>query len=219
MRHSASIAFNVGITDCVSACVADRSPYIGCVSPPQEVQRCAFPNLYRHYSGNNDEENNSLPSTEEAPDEPPPVIGELGCDLVTSQDGHILRPEMNFLELRHRFNTKATSAGDQVGGTDVWYIDTPPNSECPVHRTIGLDFLVQIMGKMEVTHFIGDQQIIRPGHLTIRGSSFTKWRNPSRNQWARMMGFMPTARSIGKKIRRLEQGFPSSEKTCYFYIP
>ncbi|KAF4772323.1 hypothetical protein HAV15_012203 [Penicillium sp. str.  len=110
---------------------------------------CAFPNLYRHYSGNNDEENNSLPSTEEAPDEPPPVIGELGCDLVTSQDGHILRPEMNFLELRHRFNTKATSAGDQVGGTDVWYIDTPPNSECPVHRTIGLDFLVQIMGKME----------------------------------------------------------------------
>lgn len=126
---------------------------------------------------------------------------------------------MNSLELRHRYNTKATSAGDQVGGTDVWYIDTPPNSECPVHRTIGLDFLVQIMGKMEVTHFIGDQQIIRPGDLTIRGSIFTKWRNPSRNQWARMMGFMSTARSIGKKIHRLEQGFPSSEKTCYFYIP
>lgn len=163
----------------------------------------ALPNLYRHYSGNNDDDNTSLPSTEKDSDEPPPVFSEFGCDLVTlrciSGGSHAALRSDSSSNIHIASIQEPPQVVIQVGGTDVWYIDTPPKSECPVHRTSGLDFLVQILGEMEVTHFAGDQQIIRPGDLTIHGSTFTKWRNPSRNQWARMVGFMSTARSIGKE--------------------
>lgn len=97
-------SFNIGTTDCVSGCVADRSLYIGlCPAPGSttlvttslcKAQRenrkklypimadGALPNLYRHYSGNNDDDNTSLPSTEKDPDKPPLVVSEIGCDLV-----------------------------------------------------------------------------------------------------------------------------------------
>ncbi|KAJ6081473.1 hypothetical protein N7499_006347 [Penicillium canescens] len=173
----------------------------------------ALPNLYRHYSGDSDDDNTSFPSTENDPDEPPPVVNEFRCDLVTLQciSG---RPHAAFGSDTSS-NIHIASIQDppqvviQVGGTDVWYIDTSPMSECPMHRITGVDFLVQILGDMEVTHFTGDQQIIRPGDLTIQGSTFTKWRNASRHQWARMMGFISTARSIGKEDPPSRARFPN----------
>ncbi|KAJ5751417.1 uncharacterized protein N7511_008382 [Penicillium nucicola] len=171
----------------------------------------ALPDLYRHFSGNNDDDNTSLPSTGKAPDKPPSVISELGSNLVTLQciSGRSYSTPRN--DFSSNFHVTSIQEPPQlviqVGGTDIWYIDTPPKSECPVHRTTGLDFLVQILGEMEVTHFTGEQQIIRPGDLTIQGSTFTKWRNPSRYQWARMMGFMSTARSIGKEDPPSRAGF------------
>jgi hypothetical protein len=171
----------------------------------------ALPNLYRHYSGNNDDDNTSLPSTENDPDEPPPVVNEFCCDLVTLQcisgrSHAALRSDTSNIHIASI--QEPPQVVIQVGGADVWYIDTPPKFECLVHRTTGLDFLVQILGEMEVTHFTGEQQIIRPGDLTIQGSTFTKWRNPSRNQWSRMMGFMSTALSIGKEDPPSRAGFP-----------
>lgn len=62
-----------------------------------------------------------------------------------------------FLELPHRSNTEATSDG-YAGGrywckvhrhhTQVWP---------PVHRTRDLDFLIQTLGEMEITHLMGSQ--------------------------------------------------------------
>ncbi|KAJ6038392.1 hypothetical protein N7499_004455 [Penicillium canescens] len=80
----------------------------------------ALPNFYRHYSGNNDDDNTSLPSTEKGPDEPPLVVSEIGCDLVTLQwiSGR------SHAALRNDSSSNIHIASIQEGATDVWYIDT-----------------------------------------------------------------------------------------------
>ena len=74
------------------------------------------------------------------------------------------------------------------GGLNIWYIDTPPNSESPMHRTVSLDFVVPVIGEIELTLESGEKRIVRPGDMTIQRSTLHKWRNPSKTEWSRMVG-------------------------------
>lgn len=82
------------------------------------------------------------------------------------------------------------------GGANVWYIDMPPLSESPMHRTVSLDFVIQITGKVELTMSSGDTRIVEPGDITIQRSSMHKWRNPSETEWSRMVGIMAECQPI-----------------------
>ncbi|KAE8339250.1 hypothetical protein BDV24DRAFT_136545 [Aspergillus arachidicola] len=84
----------------------------------------------------------------------------------------------------------------QGGGANVWYIDTPPESESPLHRTVSLDFVIQIAGEIELTLSSGETRIVKPGDLTIQRSTLHKWRNPSKTQWSRMVGVMAECRPV-----------------------
>lgn len=94
-------------------------------------------------------------------------------------------------------------------GANVWYIDTPPDSESPMHRTVSLDFVIQIAGEIELTLASGEQRIIKPGDLTIQRSTLHKWRNPSKTQWSRMVGIMAECQPVvTKKGEMLGPVFP-----------
>ncbi|KAL4985261.1 hypothetical protein BDW68DRAFT_165453 [Aspergillus falconensis] len=75
-------------------------------------------------------------------------------------------------------------------GTNVWYVDTPPDSESPLHRTVSLDFVIQVHGEQVLTLSNGESRIVKPGDITIQRSTMHKWRNPSKTQWSRMMAVM-----------------------------
>lgn len=87
----------------------------------------------------------------------------------------------------------------QGGGANVWYIDTPPDSESPMHRTVSLDFVIQVAGEIELTLASGEQRIIKPGDMTIQRSTLHKWRNPSKTKWSRMVGVMAECQPVVTK--------------------
>lgn len=76
------------------------------------------------------------------------------------------------------------------GTTAVWYIDMPPGSASPVHRTVSLDVVIQVIGEVELTLDSGETRIIRPGDVTIQRSTSHAWRNTSTTEWSRMIGIM-----------------------------
>lgn len=76
------------------------------------------------------------------------------------------------------------------GGAVVWYIDTPPGDESPLHRTISLDLVIQLEGEIELKLDSGETRLLRPGDLAIQRATKHAWRNPSKTRWARMLGVM-----------------------------
>jgi quercetin dioxygenase-like cupin family protein len=89
------------------------------------------------------------------------------------------------------------------GGAVIWYIDTPPNSTSPLHRTVSLDFVVQLEGELELMLDGGETRLLKPGDLTIQRATMHAWRNPSRNKWSRMLAVMSECKPVvvdGKEL-------------------
>lgn len=93
------------------------------------------------------------------------------------------------------------------GGPLVWYVDTPPGGESPLHRTVSLDFVVQVHGEMELTLESGESRTVRPGDLTIQRGTMHKWRNPSTTAWSRMLAVMAQCEPVEVKGEKLEMYF------------
>ena len=68
------------------------------------------------------------------------------------------------------------------GGPVVWYIDTPPSAASPLHRTVSLDFVIQLQGEIELTLESGETRLLKTGDLTIQRSTMHAWRNPSKTE-------------------------------------
>ncbi|CAL5868315.1 uncharacterized protein PFLUO_LOCUS2539 [Penicillium psychrofluorescens] len=75
------------------------------------------------------------------------------------------------------------------GGTNVWYNDIPPGGESPMHRTVSLDFIIVLIGEVELT-LSNETRMIKSGDMVVQRSSLHKWRNPSETQWARVVGIV-----------------------------
>ena len=87
------------------------------------------------------------------------------------------------------------------GSAIVWYIDTPPDSASPMHRTVSLDLVIQIEGEIELSLESGEVRTMQPGDLTIQRSTLHAWRNKSKTKWSRMVGIMAECQpvQIGEK--------------------
>ena len=94
------------------------------------------------------------------------------------------------------------------GGPAVWYIDTPPNSSSPMHRTVSLDIVIQLEGEIELTLSSGEKRILKPGDLTIQRSTLHQWRNPSMTKWTRMLGVMSECQPVVVGNQTLGAVFP-----------
>ena len=92
--------------------------------------------------------------------------------------------------------------------TAVWYIDMPPASASPMHRTVSLDLVVQIQGEVELTLESGEMRTVKPGDLTIQRSATHMWRNPSKTEWTRMIGIMVECQPVQVGGKTLEGYFP-----------
>lgn len=81
------------------------------------------------------------------------------------------------------------------GGANVWYNDLPPEAESPMHRTVSFDIIILLMGEVELTLSNDESRTIKPGDMVIQRSTLHKWRNPSKTQWARMVGIVSECQS------------------------
>jgi quercetin dioxygenase-like cupin family protein len=97
------------------------------------------------------------------------------------------------------------------GGANVWYIDIPPDSASPLHRTVSLDFVIMISGEVELTMSNNDTRTIKPGDMVIQRSTLHLWRNTSKTQWSRMAAVMTECQPVvTKNAGALGEIFPSS---------
>ena len=155
----------------------------------------------QRYITDNDDSGNSFFS--KAVSESLPVVNDLGGALM--RIGYTTdRPPVNLtadndLNLYETALTDIPSLVKTGGGANVWYIDTPPDSASPMHRTVSLDFVIQVYGEIELTLSNGEQRIIKEGDLTIQRSTLHQWRNPSKTKWSRMVGVMTESQPVVTK--------------------
>lgn len=93
------------------------------------------------------------------------------------------------------------------GGAIVWYIDMPPDSASPMHRTVSLDLVIQIEGEVELSLESGETRTIKPGDLTIQRSTLHAWRNKSKTKWSRMIGIMAECQPVQVGEKKLGAEF------------
>ncbi|KAH8166879.1 hypothetical protein CIB48_g1394 [Xylaria polymorpha] len=60
------------------------------------------------------------------------------------------------------------------GEANVWYIDTPPGGDSPMHRTISLDFVVLVEGEVQLTLDSGEVRDLKPGDIIIQRGTMHK---------------------------------------------
>lgn len=159
----------------------------------------------------NDEHGNSFFS--QAVNESLPVVNDLGGALMrlgyTTERPPVLLTNETDLK---RYETTADDLPllvTQGGGANVWYVDTPPECESPMHRTVSLDFVIQIVGEIELELSTGECRTLKPGDLTVQRSTLHKWRNPSKTHWSRMLGVMSACQPVETKNGTLGSEFPN----------
>lgn len=89
------------------------------------------------------------------------------------------------------------------GGTVARYVDTPPNSISPMHRTVSLDYGVVLEGEVELILDSGESKMLKRGDLAVQRGTMHAWRNPSKTEWNRMLYFLQESEPVyhdGKKL-------------------
>lgn len=150
-----------------------------------------LPNPNR-YITDNDIDGNSFFSTDF------PASVEVGSDLGGGLQRLGYQTEQSPVSLSNKKDIERykTALQTQVplvklgGGANVWYNDIPPDAESPMHRTVSLDIIILLMGEVELTLSKDETRTIKPGDMVIQRSTLHKWRNPSKTQWARMVGIV-----------------------------
>ena len=92
------------------------------------------------------------------------------------------------------------------GGPVIWYIDTPPSSTSPMHRTVSIDIVIQIAGEVDLEMESGEVRTLKPGDVTVQRSTMHAWRNRSTTQWSRMIAVMTECEpvQVGEKTLGIE---------------
>lgn len=73
------------------------------------------------------------------------------------------------------------------GGTVCRIVDFAPGFDCMMHRTQSLDYGVVLEGSIELVLDSGETQMMHRGDVAIQRATMHAWRNPSEDQWARMV--------------------------------
>ncbi|PWY90248.1 hypothetical protein BO70DRAFT_359227 [Aspergillus heteromorphus CBS 117.55] len=156
-----------------------------------------LPNPNR-YITENAPDGNSFFST--AVDESLPVLNDLRGALIRL--GYTTDPPPAALSHPTDVARYAASLADPPplvpleGGAHVWYIDTPPGGESPLHRTVSLDLVIVLAGDVELNLSGGEQRRLRPGDLVVQRATLHKWRNLSSTQWSRMIGIVSACQPV-----------------------
>jgi quercetin dioxygenase-like cupin family protein len=93
------------------------------------------------------------------------------------------------------------------GGTVARYVDTPPGSVSPMHRTVSLDYGVVLEGEVELVLDSGETQLLKRGDLVVQRGTMHAWRNPSKTEWNRMLYFLQESAPILHGGKKLEEDY------------
>ncbi|KAI5239662.1 hypothetical protein E4T43_06574 [Aureobasidium subglaciale] len=72
-------------------------------------------------------------------------------------------------------------------GSVLRFVDCPPGSTSPMHRTVSLDYGVVLFGEMELVLDSGETRVMKVGDVAVQRGTNHAWRNTSDTEWARMM--------------------------------
>jgi quercetin dioxygenase-like cupin family protein len=104
------------------------------------------------------------------------------------------------------------------GGTVLRFVDCPPNSISPMHRTVSLDYGVVLEGEVELVLDSGETRTMKRGDVAIQRGTNHAWKNSSPTNWARMMYVLQESKPIllGEKVLGEDyggmEGVPASGK-------
>ncbi|KEF57500.1 uncharacterized protein A1O9_05417 [Exophiala aquamarina CBS 119918] len=141
-----------------------------------------------------------------------PVMNKLGT--AHQRLGYLVPPRLAALTSQEDLKVYVASLKDLPslvpagGNAAVWYIDMPPGTDSPMHRTVSLDIVIQIEGEVELKLESGEKRIMRPGDLTIQRSTLHAWRNTSSEKWSRMIGIMAECQPVEAGGQVLGPDFP-----------
>ncbi|KAH8676285.1 hypothetical protein BX600DRAFT_198492 [Xylariales sp. PMI_506] len=93
------------------------------------------------------------------------------------------------------------------GGTVARFVDAPPDSVSPMHRTISLDYGVVIEGEVELILDSGETRLLKRGDIAIQRGTMHAWRNPSKTEWSRMLYFLQESEPIEIRGQKLGEDY------------
>jgi quercetin dioxygenase-like cupin family protein len=93
------------------------------------------------------------------------------------------------------------------GGTVLRFVDSPPGSISPMHRTVSLDYGVVIEGEVELVLDSGETRLMKRGDVAIQRATMHQWRNTSKTEWARMMYVLQSSKAVEVGGKVLEEDY------------
>jgi len=75
-------------------------------------------------------------------------------------------------------------------GTSMVFIDLPPGSTSPMHRTVSLDFGVLLQGEIELVLDSGDSRTLKKGDVFVQRGTQHSWQNKSGKDWVRFLAVL-----------------------------
>lgn len=85
-------------------------------------------------------------------------------------------------------------------------VDLGPGQQSPMHRTVSLDYGVVLAGEVDLVleDWNGPTRRMGVGDVSVQRSTMHGWRNPSKDQWARMLYVLIPSKKL--KLNGVELG-------------
>lgn len=80
-------------------------------------------------------------------------------------------------------------------GSVLRYVDVPPGSTSPMHRTVSLDYGIVLEGEIELVLDSGETRRMGVGDVAIQRGTMHAWRNVG-SSWARMVYILQPCKAV-----------------------
>ncbi|MCJ1306177.1 hypothetical protein MMC08_008995 [Hypocenomyce scalaris] len=91
-----------------------------------------------------------------------------------------------------------------ANGTVCRVVDFAPGFECMMHRTQSLDYGIVLEGPIEMVLDSGETRVMQRGDVAVQRATMHAWRNPQKEQWARMIFVLQDCQTLnigGKTLK------------------
>jgi len=126
----------------------------------------------------------------------------FGFAYATSSIPVRLSDDQDLAEMQHMNANRKLSGLVKRGGSVLRYVDYPPKSSSPMHRTVSCDYGIVLFGEMECLLDSGETRNLSVGDVVVQRGTMHQWINRG-DKWARMLYVLLDATEVecnGKKL-------------------
>lgn len=98
------------------------------------------------------------------------------------------------------------------GGTVLRYVDFAPGYECPMHRTLSVDYGIVVEGSVLSILDSGETALMKRGDVMVQRATMHAWRNASDTEWARMIFVLQDCKPLTVAGKRLGEDLGEGTK-------